>query len=101
HPGVGRSAERAVKHVGTLGTGNHFIEVCLDEDQAVWVMLHSGSRGIGNKIGTYFIERAKKDMERWFINLPDVDLAYIPEGSTLFGDYVEALQWAQQLPQTH
>ena len=59
-------------------------------------MLHSGSRGIGNKIGTYFIERAKKDMERWFINLPDVDLAYIPEGSTLFHDYVEALHWAQE-----
>ena len=96
HPGIARSAERAAHHVGTLGTGNHFIEVCLDEDQAVWVMLHSGSRGIGNKIGTYFIERAKQDMRRWFINLPDVDLAYIPEGSTLFDDYVEALHWAQE-----
>ena len=96
HPGIARAAERAANHVGTLGTGNHFIEVCLDEHQTVWVMLHSGSRGIGNKIGTYFIERAKKDMERWFINLPDVDLAYIPEGSTLFHDYVEALHWAQE-----
>jgi tRNA-splicing ligase RtcB len=101
HPGIARSAERAAKHVGTLGTGNHFIEVCLDEDQAVWVMLHSGSRGVGNKIGTYFIERAKKDMERWFINLPDVDLAYIPEGSELFDDYVEALQWAQDFARTN
>lgn len=96
HPGISRAAERAANHVGTLGTGNHFIELCLDENQAVWVMLHSGSRGIGNKIGTYFIERAKKDMQRWFINLPDADLAYIPEGSTLFDDYVEALHWAQE-----
>jgi tRNA-splicing ligase RtcB len=84
------------KHLGTLGTGNHFVEVCLDETQAVWVMLHSGSRGIGNKIGTYFIEKAKEDMRRWFINLPDQDLAYLPEGSTLFEDYVEAVGWAQE-----
>ena len=95
HPGIARAAERAANHVGTLGTGNHFIEVCLDEDQALWVMLHSGSRGIGNRIGTYFIERAKKDMQRLFINLPDVDLAYVSEGSTLFDDYVEGLHWAQ------
>ena len=96
HPGIARAAERAANHVGTLGTGNHFIELCLDGEQSVWVMLHSGSRGIGNKIGMYFIERAKQDMRRWFINLPDVDLAYIPEGSTLFDDYVEALHWAQE-----
>lgn len=82
-------------HMGTLGTGNHFIEVCLDEDGAVWVMLHSGSRGPGNKFGTYFIEKAKGDMRRWFINLPDDDLAYIPDGSTLFRDYIEAVEWAQ------
>lgn len=83
------------RHMGTLGTGNHFIEVCLDESDQVWVMLHSGSRGCGNRIGTYFIQAAKKEMERWFINLPDKDLAYLVEGSELFSDYVEAVQWAQ------
>lgn len=82
-------------HMGTLGTGNHFIEVCLDESGHVWAMLHSGSRGPGNKFGTYFIEKAKEDMRRWFINLPDADLAYIPDGSPLFKDYIEAVQWAQ------
>jgi len=81
--------------LGTLGTGNHFIEICLDENAAVWIMLHSGSRGVGNKIGSHFIEQAKKDMERWFIHLPDRDLAYIPEGSAHFDDYIEAVAWAQ------
>ncbi|MBU0654166.1 MAG: RtcB family protein [Gammaproteobacteria bacterium] len=90
-----------LKQLGTLGTGNHFIEVCLDEDQAVWVMLHSGSRGVGNKIGTHFIEQAKKEMERWFIHLPDKDLAYIPEGSQHFRDYVEAVAWAQDFAQAN
>ncbi len=85
----------AVNQIGTLGGGNHFIEVCLDEDDAVWVMLHSGSRGIGNRIGVYFISEARREMERLFIRLPDRDLAYISEGSTLFDDYVEALSWAQ------
>lgn len=83
-------------HLGTLGTGNHFIEVCLDENNAVWFMLHSGSRGVGNRIGTHFIEVAKKDMERWMINLPDRDLAYLPEGSEHFDQYVEAVEWAQE-----
>lgn len=83
-------------HLGTLGTGNHFIEICLDTDDVVWVMLHSGSRGIGNKIGSYFIEIAKKEMERWYINLPDKDLAYLPAGSQYFGDYWKALSWAQR-----
>lgn len=95
HPKIAQAAERAPSHAGTLGTGNHFIEVCLDEEQRVWIMLHSGSRGIGNRIGSYFIEAAKKDMERWFIHLPDKDLAYIPQGSDLFHDYFEALAWAQ------
>jgi len=95
HPKLAKPASRAPKHLGTLGTGNHFIELCLDEENAVWVMLHSGSRGIGNAIGTYFIERAKEDMKRWFINLPDQDLAYLPEGSQNFDDYVEAVEWAQ------
>jgi tRNA-splicing ligase RtcB len=84
-----------VNQLGTLGTGNHFIEICLDEAGAVWVMLHSGSRGIGNRIGSYFIERAKADMRRWFINLPDQDLAYLPQGSELFDDYLHAVEWAQ------
>ncbi|GLI92424.1 RtcB family protein [Methylocystis echinoides] len=88
-------AQNSVNHLGTLGTGNHFIEVCKDTEDHVWVMLHSGSRGAGNKIGTYFIEKAKEDMRRYFINLPDADLAYIPEGTSLFDDYVEAVHWAQ------
>jgi tRNA-splicing ligase RtcB len=82
-------------HLGTLGTGNHFIELCLDEAGAVWVMLHSGSRGVGNAIGSFFIELAKQDMRRWFVNLPDEDLAYFPEGTDHFDDYVEAVGWAQ------
>jgi tRNA-splicing ligase RtcB (3'-phosphate/5'-hydroxy nucleic acid ligase) len=95
HPKIEQAAQRAPTHAGTLGTGNHFIEVCLDEEQRVWVMLHSGSRGIGNRIGSYFIEKAKEDMRRWFINLPDQDLAYIPQGSELFKDYFDAVNWAQ------
>lgn len=84
-----------IKHLGTLGSGNHFIEVCLDESNNVWIMLHSGSRGVGNRIGSYFIEQAKKDMERYFIQLPDKDLAYIPEGSTMFREYTLSVAWAQ------
>lgn len=84
-----------IHHLGTLGTGNHFIEMCLDEHQGVWLMLHSGSRGVGNRIGTHFIETAKKDMERWHIQLPDNDLSYLPEGSEHFDQYVEAVEWAQ------
>lgn len=82
-------------HLGTLGTGNHFIELCLDEVDRVWVMLHSGSRGVGHAIGTFFIALAKEDMRRWFINLPDEDLAYFTEGTEHFDDYVEAVGWAQ------
>jgi len=82
--------------MGTLGGGNHFIEVCLDEADQVWVILHSGSRGIGNAIADYFIKLARKDMERWMINLPDRDLAYFPEGTEHFVDYVEAVHWAQE-----
>lgn len=84
-----------VKHLGTLGTGNHFIEVCLDEDQRVWVMLHSGSRGVGNAIGRTFIEKAKKEAEKGNIELVDKDLAYLEEGTELFDDYWTALTWAQ------
>ena len=82
-------------HLGTLGTGNHFIELCLDTEARVWVMLHSGSRGVGNAIGSFFIELAKQDMRKWYINLPDENLAYFPEGTDHFDDYVEAVGWAQ------
>ena len=85
-----------LNHLGTLGTGNHFIEICLDEADDVWVMLHSGSRGVGNRIGMHFIGLAKKDMERHFIHLPDKDLSYLVEGTEHFDDYVEAVSWAQE-----
>lgn len=101
HPKLAQAAERVPSHAGTLGTGNHFIEVCLDEEDRVWVMLHSGSRGIGNRIGGYFIEAAKKDMQRWFIHLPDEDLAYLPQGSSLFDDYFQAVGWAQSFARTN
>ena len=93
HPKLSRG--NTENHLGTLGTGNHFIEVCLDEAGQVWVMLHSGSRGVGGRIGGYFIDKAKREMERWFITLPDADLSYLPEGSELFGQYVGAVSWAQ------
>ncbi|MBI4203537.1 MAG: RtcB family protein [Betaproteobacteria bacterium] len=88
-------AQNWVYQLGTLGGGNHFIEVCLDEAGHVWVMLHSGSRGIGNAIGTYFIELARRDMERQALQLPDRDLAYFKESAEYFDDYVEAVGWAQ------
>ena len=89
------STKEPQRQLGTLGGGNHFIEVCLDTEQTVWVMLHSGSRGIGNMIGQLFIELARKDMQKHFINLPDRDLAYLVEGTEHFDDYVEAMTWAQ------
>lgn len=95
HSKLGRPSGRALNHCGTLGTGNHFIEVCFDEIDQVWVMLHSGSRGIGNAIGSYFITKAKEQMARYFISLPDKDLAYLPEGIDDFRDYLEAVGWAQ------
>lgn len=85
-----------VNHLGTLGTGNHFIEVCLDESDQVWFMLHSGSRGVGNRIGMFFIEMAKNDMRQHIKNLPDKDLAYFQEGSEHFEDYFDAVSWAQE-----
>ncbi len=94
HP---RISHKAPAHqLGSLGTGNHFIEICLDENDDVWVMLHSGSRGPGNVIGQYFIELAKKDMMRHATHLPDKDLAYLSEGTEHFDDYIEALNWAQE-----
>jgi len=87
--------ERTYRQLGTLGGGNHFIELCLDENDDVWIMLHSGSRNPGNVIGRYFIEMAKKDMRRHFINLPDQDLAYLVDGTEHYNDYIEAVTWAQ------
>ncbi len=94
HPRLRNTNNR--KHLGTLGTGNHFIEVCLDELGFVWFMLHSGSRGVGNALGTHFIELAKKDAERNQRNLPDKDLAYFEEGAEHFDDYVRGVGWAQR-----
>ena len=91
-------AFNTLNHMGTLGGGNHFIEVCLDEHDNVWVMLHSGSRGVGNKIGQYFIEKAKLEMEKYFIGdyLPDKDLSYFVENTEIFDDYIKAVGWAQK-----
>lgn len=87
--------ETWIRQMGTLGGGNHFIEVCLDEEEHVWVMLHSGSRGIGNAIGRFFIERARREMEKADIHLPDRDLAWLAEGTPVFEEYIEAVMWAQ------
>jgi tRNA-splicing ligase RtcB len=89
--------DKIERQLGTLGGGNHFIEICLDESDAVWVMLHSGSRGTGNLIGTYFIERARQELAHRVLgfHLPDQDLAFFMEGEELFDDYVEAVSWAQ------
>lgn len=94
HPKLAKTNN--MNHLGTLGTGNHFVEVCLDQDNRVWIMLHSGSRGVGNAIGRHFIEKAKEDMRRWFVNVPDEDLAYFPEGTDHFDEYIEAVDWAQR-----
>jgi tRNA-splicing ligase RtcB len=94
-PQVKAKNDNVLGQLGTLGGGNHFIEVCLDENQDVWVMLHSGSRGTGNAIGRYFIEKAKEACAQWHIDLPDSDLAYLPEGTPLFDDYTKAVEWAQ------
>ena len=99
HPRLGRGND--VNHLGTLGTGNHFIEICLDEAENVWIVLHSGSRGVGNRIGQFFIELAKNDMRKFMINLPDQDLAYLPEGTDHFNDYVKAVHWAQSYAMTN
>lgn len=93
----GRVSHRAaLEQLGSLGGGNHFIEVCLDTEGYVWLMLHSGSRGPGNEIGKYFINLAKKDMEKaHFDALPDKNLAYLMEGTQHFDDYVEGVRFAQ------
>ena len=99
-PSLGDQEAKAVEQLGTLGGGNHFIEVCLDESDGVWIMLHSGSRGIGNMLGRHFIALAKRDMEDLFISLPDSDLAYFVESGSSgsvknFNDYVYCVEWAQ------
>ena len=94
HPGAW--SQNATKQLGTLGTGNHFIEVCLDNADRVWITLHSGSRGMGNRIGSYFTKLAKQRCAEWFITLPDPDLAYFPRSSKEFGDYIWALNLAQK-----
>jgi len=100
HPAIAKMLKKTyqtwTQQLGTLGGGNHFIELCLDENQDVWIMLHSGSRGIGNVIGRYFINLAKKDMEQHIAQLPARDLAYFTEGAKHFDDYVEAVHWAQE-----
>lgn len=90
-----KAIDKYASQLGSLGAGNHFIELCIDENQDVWIMLHSGSRGVGNLIGSYFIEKAKRRMEQYFIHLPDGDLAYLPEDTDDFNDYIEAVGWAQ------
>lgn len=87
---------KVVEQLGTLGGGNHFIELCLDTEGAVWIMLHSGSRGTGNIIGRHFIGKAKEQMEQMRITLPDPDLAYLVEGGAHFADYRKAVSWAQE-----
>ena len=99
HPRLDRG--RTMVHLGTLGTGNHFIELCLDEKNDVWVMLHSGSRGVGNRIGRHFIQLAQNDMRQHLANLPDKDLAYFKEGAKHFDDYVYAVEWAQEFARTN
>jgi tRNA-splicing ligase RtcB len=98
HPELLRKCGKSanwIQQMGTLGGGNHFIEICLDEENRVWIMLHSGSRGIGNAIGQHFIELARREMQRSDVHLPDRDLAYLSEGARHFDDYVEAVGWAQ------
>jgi tRNA-splicing ligase RtcB len=100
HPSLDRGAPPA-QQLGTLGSGNHFIEVCLDDKDRVWFLLHSGSRGVGNRIGTQFIKIAKEDMRKAGVDLPDRDLAYLSEGTSHFRDYVEGVGWAQTYAATN
>lgn len=92
---INKAYAKAASQLGTLGGGNHFVEICYDENDDVWVMLHSGSRGIGNMIGSYYIDKGKELMNQFHITLPDGDLAYLPQGTDLFDDYVAAVGWAQ------
>jgi tRNA-splicing ligase RtcB (3'-phosphate/5'-hydroxy nucleic acid ligase) len=99
HPAIAKA--QSVTHLGSLGGGNHFIEVCLDEADRVWAMLHSGSRGIGNRIGTHFIAKARDALDKRQLTRPllDRDLAWLEEGEPLFEDYMAAVAWAQEFAQ--
>ena len=90
-----KSYQTWIRQLGTLGGGNHFIELCIDENEDVWVMLHSGSRGVGNVIGQYFISKAREEVIKNNVHLPDKDLAYFNQGTANFDDYVHAVNWAQ------
>jgi tRNA-splicing ligase RtcB len=94
HPGA--LSKNAAKQLGTLGTGNHFIEVCVAEDEQLWVVIHSGSRGFGNRIGSYFTNVAKKRCAEWFVHLPDPELAFFPSSTQEYKDYISALMLAQK-----
>ncbi len=91
-----KEAAKASTQFGSLGSGNHFVEVCLDERQRVWLVLHSGSRGVGNMLASRHIEDAKGLMKRYFIELEDPDLAYLVEGTPEFDSYIKAMLWAQE-----
>jgi tRNA-splicing ligase RtcB len=99
HPGL-LTKTHPKKHLGTLGSSssNHFCEVCIDENQDVWLTIHSGSRGVGSRIGSYFLDLAKKEAEKWYFKdyLPDINLAFLPEDSLYFEDYIRAVNWAQK-----
>ena len=84
------------EQLGSLGGGNHFIELCVDEQEWVWLFLHSGSRGVGNKIAQKHIKIAQQLCKRWWIDLPNPDLAYLPQGSDEFTTYLRELSWAQR-----
>ena len=105
HPKIAKMqrdhAKKWVRQTGSLGGGNHFIEVCLDQSDHVWVMLHSGSRGVGNCIGQYFIAQAREAMQKRDVRLPDRDLDWLDEGTPAFDDYVEAVGWAQDYAMTN
>jgi tRNA-splicing ligase RtcB len=90
-----KQKETIRKQYGSLGSGNHFVELCLDENDDVWIVLHSGSRGIGNQLASAHIEKAKGLMKQWVSELPDPDLAYLPEGAPEFQAYIDDMLWAQ------
>ncbi|MBF0214632.1 MAG: RtcB family protein [Magnetococcales bacterium] len=96
HPKLLHSRTNTIRHLGTLGTGNHFIELRLDERDRVWILIHSGSRGVGNRLGTYFIQRARDTLGRELRTLPDGDLAFLREGTPDCADYLQAVEWAQE-----
>jgi tRNA-splicing ligase RtcB (3'-phosphate/5'-hydroxy nucleic acid ligase) len=85
----------SITHLGSGGSGNHFLEVCLDEEDRVWVMLHSGSRGVGNRIAQFYINKAKEEMTKRHRGLPNEDLSFLERGTEVFDDYVEGMLWAQ------